>query len=114
MHMETIIGSGISVLPRAQEVDSMCKMLDQYKDKIKGSFSFFDRLIINGYIRSFIAEEMRPYALSRLGVLYKDFKTYFTGITNDLKTHIEDCAAELGRPVIFLPAASLRMVSSVF
>ena len=106
MHMETIIGSGISVLPRAQEVDSMCKMLDQYKDKIKGSFSFFDRLIINGYIRSFIAEEMRPYALSRLGVLYKDFKTYFTGITNDLKTHIEDCAAELGRPVIFLPAAS--------
>ena len=24
----------------------MCKMLDQYSDKIKGSFSFFDRMII--------------------------------------------------------------------
>ena len=106
MHMETIIGSGISVLPRAQEVDSMCKMLDQYADKIKGSFSFFDRLIINGYIRSFIAEEMRPYALSKLGVLYKDFKGYFTGITDELKAHIENSAAELGRPVIFLPASS--------
>lgn len=107
MHMETIIGSGISVLLRAQEVDSMCKMLDQYADKIKGSFAFFDRLIINGYFRSFIAENMRPYALSQLGVLYKDFKQYFMEITESLKKHIEDSAAELGRPVRFLPAASV-------
>ena len=77
MHMETIIGSGISVLPRAQEVDSMCKLLEQYADKIKGSFSYFYRMIISGYFRSFIAEDLRQYVLSRLGVLYKDFKQYF-------------------------------------
>ena len=31
----------------------MCKMLDQYADKIKGSFSFFDRMIINGDLRHY-------------------------------------------------------------
>ena len=86
----------------------MCKMLEQYADKIKGSFSFFDRMIINGYFRSFIAEDMRSYALSRLGVLYKDFKQYFMGITEDLKKNIEDSASELGRPIRFLPSATTR------
>ena len=28
----------------------MCKMIDQYADKIKGQFSFFDRMIINGLL----------------------------------------------------------------
>ena len=26
----------------------MCKMINQYADKIKGQFAFFDRMIING------------------------------------------------------------------
>ena len=98
--METIIGSGISVLLRAQEVDSMCKMLDQYADKIKGSFAFFDRLIINGYFRSFIAENMRPYALSQLGVLYKDFKQYFMEITESLKKHITSAKSAQLNPCV--------------
>ena len=84
----------------------MCKMIEQYAEKIKGSFSFFDRMIINGYFKNFMAENIRAYALSSLGVLYKDFKSYFMGVTEDLKSHIEDSAAELGRPVIYLTNAS--------
>ena len=37
------------------------KMVDQYADKIKGPFSFFDRMIINGYFRPFLSERMRSH-----------------------------------------------------
>ena len=83
----------------------MCKMIDQYADKIKGSFSFFDRIIINGYIRPFYFEYERHFALSTLGVLYKDFKPYVMNITESIKSQIEDGAAELGRPVQYLGSA---------
>ena len=83
----------------------MCKMLDQYADKIKGIFSFFDRMIINGYILPLTSEHSRPGALSQLNVLYKDFKTYFLDITESIKSRIEDSASELGRPVIYIPSA---------
>lgn len=83
----------------------MCKMLDQYADKIKGIFSFFDRMIINGYILPLTSEHSRPGALSQLNVLYKDFKTYFLDITESIKLRIEDSASELGRPVIYIPSA---------
>ena len=52
----------------------MCKMLNQYADKIKGSFSFFDRMILNGYFRPFLSEQMHGGALYSLNVLNKDFK----------------------------------------
>ena len=53
----------------------MCKILEQYADKIKGSFSFFDRMIINGYIRPLMNEYSRSSSLYYLGVLYKDYKS---------------------------------------
>lgn len=49
---------------------------------------------------------MRAGALSQLGILYKDFKVYFTSVTDTLKAHIESSASELGRPVKYLPSAS--------
>ena len=52
----------------------MYTMIKQYADKIKGTFSFFDRMVINGYLLPFLAEQMRTGALSQLGILYKDFK----------------------------------------
>ena len=49
----------------------MCKMLEQYSDKIKGTFSFFDRMIINGYLSPLMNEHYRASSLYQLGVLYK-------------------------------------------
>ncbi len=86
----------------------MCKILEQYSDKIKGSFSFFDRMIINGYLTPLMNEHSRAGALYQLGVLYKDFKTYFTSVTESITKQIEDSAAELNRPVIYLPSAKER------
>ena len=86
----------------------MCKILEQYADKIKGSFSFFDRMIINGYIRPLMNEYSRSSSLYYLGVLYKDYKSYFSSVTESIIKRIEDSATELGRPVIYLPSTKDR------
>ena len=86
----------------------MCKILEQYSDKIKGTFSFFDRIIINGYIRPFMNEHSRSGSLYNLGVLYKDFKSYFSDVTDSITKCIENSASELARPVIYLPSAKER------
>lgn len=86
----------------------MCKILEQYADKIKGCFSFFDRIIINGYIKPLMNEHSRIGALYQLGILYKDFKAYFTSVTESITKQVENCASELGRPVVYLPSAKER------
>ena len=86
----------------------MCKILEQYSDKIKGVFAFFDRTLINGYIRPLMNEHSRSNALYSLGILYKDYKSYFSNVTQSIITCIEDNAVNLGRPVIYLPSARDR------
>lgn len=83
----------------------MCKILDQYNDKIKGKFSFFDRMIINGYINPLMNEHSRAGALYQLGVLYKNYKDYFSDVTDAIIKKIEGDAAEWNRPVIYLQSA---------
>ena len=83
----------------------MCKMIDQFADKIKGQFSFFDRMIINGYFRPFLSEQTRIGSLFAMGIPLRDFTGYFKDVTARLTTQIENSAIELGRPVIYLPSA---------
>ena len=86
----------------------MCKILDQFNDKIKGTFSFFDRMIINGYLLPLMNEHSRTGALYQLGVLYKDYKSFFTAVTDSIIKRIEDGAAELDRPVRYLSSTKDR------
>ena len=86
----------------------MCKMLEQYSDKIKGKFSFFDRMSINGYINPLMNEHSRASALYQLGILYKNYKDYFSNVTDSIKKQIENNAAELNCPVIYLQSAKKR------
>ena len=86
----------------------MCKMVDQYSDKIKGTFSFFDRMIINGYLNPLMNEHSRSDALGQLGVLYKNYKDYFMRVTNSIIKQIEDSAAKLERPVIYLSSSKQK------
>lgn len=86
----------------------MCKMLNQYADKIKGSFSFFDRMIINGYLPPLMNEYSRAGALYQLGVLYKDYKSYFMDVTNSITNCIENNASRLGRPIQYLASPKER------
>ena len=86
----------------------MCKILDQYAGKIKGTFSFFDRMIINGYLLPLMNEHSRAGALYQLGVLYKDYKSYFIAVTDSIINRIENSAAELDRPVRYLSSTKDR------
>lgn len=86
----------------------MCKMIDQYADKIKGQFSFFDRMIINGYFRPLLSEQTRIGYLYSMGIPLRDFTGYFRNVTDCLVKQIEDSAQELGRPIIYLPSAKDR------
>jgi len=56
-------------------------------------------MIINGYVPPLMNEHFRPGALYQLGVLYKNYKSYFMNATDSIKNRIESNAAELGRPV---------------
>ncbi len=53
-------------------------------------------------------EHSRAGALYQLGVLYKDFKTYFSSVTESISKQVEDSSSELGRPVVYLPSAKER------
>ena len=100
-----------SVLPRAQEVISMCKILEQYNDKIKGTFSFFDRIIINGYINPLMNEYSRANALYQLGILYKNYKDYFSNVTDSIKKGLKKVPLNQAAPssTCSLPKAGKRI-----
>ena len=47
----------------------MNTILEQFKDKINGTFAFFDRMIIKGHIRQFFSTSGKGYFLSEQNVL---------------------------------------------
>lgn len=82
----------------------MCKIIDQYADKIKGQFSFFDRMIINGYFRPLLSEQTRIGYLFSMDIPLRDFTEYFKNVTDQMVKQIENSARELGRPLVYLPS----------
>lgn len=80
----------------------MCAIMDQYGQHVKGMFSFFDRMIIDGYIQPLAFEYRRANALLRLGVLYKDYAAYFKSVTDEIRKRVEGLARESGRPMQYL------------
>lgn len=76
----------------------MNTILEQYKDKINGSFSFFDRMIIKGHILQLFSLSGRKFFLSSLDVLLKDFSAYAEQVTSQIVSHVENMAASQKRP----------------
>ena len=85
----------------------MNTILEQYKDKINGTFSFFDRMIIKGHIFQLFSLSGRKFFLSSLDVLLKDFSSYANQVTSQIVSHTEEMAASLGRPLIYLTSSKL-------
>ena len=83
----------------------MNTILEQYKDKINGTFSFFDRIIIKGHILQFFSTSGKNYFLSEKNILLKDFSSYANQVTNDLVAHVENFTASQNRPLIYLTSA---------
>jgi len=78
----------------------MKDILTQYKDKINGTFSFFDRMIITGHLRSFFNAML--YFLSCQNVLLKDYGSYAQGITDGIKAHVQKYTDSQSRPLVYL------------
>lgn len=85
----------------------MNTILEQYKDKINGTFSFFDRMIIKGHIFQLFSISGRKFFLSSLNVLLKDFSSYANQVTSQIVSHTEEMSASLDRPLIYLTSAKI-------
>ena len=78
----------------------MSNILDQFSDKINGLFSFYDRMIITGWLRPFLAVERRANALYHLGIPLKAYKEKTIEITGSIRQMVEGTANEMGRPIL--------------
>lgn len=85
----------------------MNTILEQYNDKINGTFSFFDRMIIKGHIRQFFSPSGKKYFLSEQNILLKDFSAHANQVTNDIVSHVEAMAASEHRPLIYLTSSKI-------
>jgi len=83
----------------------MNTILEQFQDKINGTFSFFDRMIIKGHIRQFFSPSGKKHFLSYNNVLLMDFSAYAEQVTSSLVSHVETFTASSGRPLVYLPSA---------
>lgn len=62
------------------------------QDLIEGKITGFDRLIFKGHLTNFYPKNAFSYFLNQQGVLLKDFKKFVTGVTEEIKNHIEKVA----------------------
>ena len=83
----------------------MNTILEQFQDKINGTFSFFDGMIIKGHIRQFFSTSGKGYFLPEQNVLLKDFSAYANQVTADIVSHVENMAASEKRPLIYLTSS---------
>lgn len=85
----------------------MNTILEQYNDKINGTFSFFDRMIIKGHILQLFSLSGRNFFLSSLDVLMKEFPSYANQVTSQIVSYVENMAVSQKRPLIYLTSAKL-------
>jgi len=85
----------------------MNTILEQFNDKIKGTFSFFDRMIIKGHIRPFFSPSGQKHFLSTHNVLLKDFSAYANQVTDDLASAVKEMANSEHRPLIYLTSPKI-------
>jgi hypothetical protein len=74
-----------------------------------GTLSMFDRLIFKGYLTGLFPAGAFARYLSQQGVLLKEFDQYVTQATQAIKVHMQQLAAEAGRPLVYLASAPTRV-----
>lgn len=85
----------------------MHEFIAKHRDKITGTLSGFDRLVLRGTLRSItFADGLRHY-LHANDVLLKDFGSHVELVSGQLKEASEREAQELGRPVKYLNSAQV-------
>ena len=82
--------------------------LARHGDHVTGVISGFDRLRLQGTLRSLYHPEVMAMYLQRAGVLHKDFKAHVCGVTERIRTAAAAIAEAAGRRVHYLRSSALN------
>jgi hypothetical protein len=79
--------------------------IEQDRGKATGVLEGFDRVRAQARLRTLYRPSVREYYLRSQKILFKDFKTYLTGLTHRVRAAAARWAERSGRGVIYLPSA---------
>lgn len=80
----------------------------RHEKEVTGVVHGFDRLRLQGTLRTLYHPEIMAVYLQRAGVLWKDFKTHACGVTDQIRTAAETLAQAAGRKVHYLRSSAIR------
>jgi hypothetical protein len=80
--------------------------IQRHQADVIGVLHGFDRLRLQGTLRSLYHPEVMALYLHRAGVLWKDFRTFVTGLTDRIRQAAADLAQQHHRPMIYLPSSA--------
>lgn len=79
--------------------------IQQHQADVIGVLHGWDRLRFQGTLRSLYCPSVMEYYLQRAGVLWKDFKSFATGLTDRVRQSAAALAQKCRRPMIYLPSS---------
>jgi hypothetical protein len=80
--------------------------VQRHQANIIGVLHGWDRLRLQGTLRSLYHPSVMDYYLKQSGVLWKDFKTFVTDLTDRVRQAAAALAIEHRRPMIYLPSSN--------
>jgi hypothetical protein len=80
--------------------------IQQHAADVIGVLHGFDRLRLQGTLRSLYHPDVMALYLRRAGVLWKDFKAHVTGLTERIRQAATDLAEQQHRPMIYLASSA--------
>lgn len=86
----------------------MSRFIQRHVEKIIGMLNGWDRIRLRGTFRWLANVDGLKNYLYTAGVLFKDFKDYATGATEEIRQATVRTAEEAGRPIIYLPSSATR------
>jgi hypothetical protein len=85
--------------------DAPHPFIQRYQADVTGVLHGWDRLRFQGTLRSLYYPSVMQYYLQRAGVLWKDFKSFATGLTDRVRQAAAALAQKHHRPMIYLPSS---------
>lgn len=85
--------------------DAPNPFIRQHQADVIGVLHGWDRLRLQGTLRSLYHPSVMEYYLKRAGVLWKDFKTFAVGLTDRIRQAGAALAQTHNRPMIYLPSS---------
>jgi hypothetical protein len=79
--------------------------IQRHQADVIGMLQGWDRLRLQGTLRSLYYPAVMEYYLQRAGVLWKDFKGFATGLTDRVRQAAAALAEQHHRPMIYLPGS---------